>query len=64
MVVAKRQRSCRACDHKERSLLDALLKQGFSPRAIARRIGNVTRLDLNRHRDRCLLEQAEEEEAG
>ena len=60
MVVKK----CKICEHKERSLLDALLKQGFSPRAISRRIGNTTRLGLNRHRDRCLLEQVEEEEAS
>ena len=57
-------KGCRACEHPEREFLSKLLEQGYSPRAIVKRVGGVTRKDLARHRDRCLASAETEEEAS
>jgi hypothetical protein len=64
----KEPKGCRICLHAERGFISALLEQGVSPRAIARRIGGTTRKALAAHRDRCMAangagdEEEEEEE--
>ncbi len=46
---------CKACSHPDRGVIDrALLVAGQSPRSIVRRYRDVSRLEVQRHRDRCL----------
>ena len=53
---------CRICPHPERGFIDALLEQGLSPRALAKRIGSTTRKSLAYHRDACLARPPDEKE--
>ncbi len=62
-MMPTRAATCRICQHAERPFIDALLKQGFAPRSLIKRIGGTTRKSLARHRDRC-LPPSDEEEAG
>jgi hypothetical protein len=55
--------SCPICSHRERKVIDAWLRGGYRPRAIAQRVANVTRPQVQRHRDKCLA-PTEEHEGG
>ncbi len=49
---------CKACGHPDRGVIDrALLMAGQSPRSIVRRYRDVSRLEVQRHRDTCLKER-------
>ncbi len=52
---------CRICVHPEEGLISRLLRQGFSPRAMVKRIGGTTRRNLTHHRDTCLETATEHE---
>ncbi len=52
---------CRVCVHPEEGLISRLLAQGFSPRAMAKRVGGTTRKGLAHHRDTCLKTATEHE---
>ncbi len=56
------EKTCRGCVHPERKLVDRLLEQGFAPRTIVKRVGLVSRVQLTRHRDKCLKANQEKEE--
>ena len=46
---------CKACEHPERATIDrALLRAGQSPRSIVRRYRDVSRPEVQKHRDECL----------
>ncbi len=48
---------CRVCAHPEGEFLSRCLVGGQSPRQAARRYSQLTRRDLTRHRDTCLLRE-------
>ncbi len=51
-------KTCKACSHPNRGVIDrALLGVGQSPRSIVRRYRDVSRLEVQRHRDTCLKER-------
>jgi hypothetical protein len=50
-------KSCPICSHREVQVINGWLRQGRGPRAIVRRVGNVTRPQLQRHRDKCLAKE-------
>ncbi len=52
---------CRVCAHPEEGLISKLLRQGFSPRAMVKRIGGITRKGLAHHREKCLKTATEHE---
>lgn len=46
---------CKACEHPDRGVIDrALTRARQSPRSIVRRYRDITRLEIQRHRDKCL----------
>ncbi len=56
-------KTCKACEHPDRAVIDRALAIGQAPRSIVRRYRYISRLEVQRHRDECLVGGAQKREA-
>ena len=48
------RKSCPACSHPERAMIDKALCIGQAPRSVVRRYAGLNRKALQKHRNECL----------
>jgi hypothetical protein len=61
-----RKRVCRVCAlaGDERDLIEGGIASGWTPRALEKRFGGITRRDISRHLERCVEKKPDQEEGG